>query len=164
MRLAMPTSDGLGPLALSTALAAALVAGCAAAPPAPDPLEIDYDPALEIELDAMERRGSGLLVRDVVEGAGTEARRGREVVIHYIGSFPDGTVFDSSLAHGETIRFRLGDDEVIRGWDEGIPGMRAGGRRMLIVPPRLGYGARGVPGLVPGNQVLVFEIQLVDVR
>lgn len=153
---------------LRTALLAftALATGCASGgPPAPDPLEIEYDPSLGIELEAMEERSSGLLVRDDVEGTGTEAAPGREVVMHFIGSFPDGTVFDSSLAEGgEPLRFRMGEDDVMRAWDEGLRGMRAGGQRTLIAPPRLGYGRQGVPGVIPANQVLVFQIQLLEVR
>lgn len=143
----------------------ALFAACAApGPPPPDLRELEFAAELEVDLDAMEERPSGLFVLDQAEGSGPEAQRGREVVLHYIGSYPDGRVFDSSVVRGDPITFRLGQREVIRAWDEGIEGMRVGGRRLLVVPPGLGYGSRGSAGGIPPNQVLVFELHLLDVR
>lgn len=140
-------------------------AACATGgPPAPDPAEIDYDPSTGVEIEAMTAGPRGLLLRDLEEGAGREARRGDLVRIHFIGRFPDGELFDTSLAAGEPIEFRLGDGEVIRAWDEGIVGMREGGRRVLVAPPALAYGARGVPGVIPRNRILVFELQLIEAR
>lgn len=108
---------------------------------------------------------------DLVEGAGPEARRGARLTVHYTGwlydaSRPDnkGRQFDSSSG-GEPFTFRLGAGEVIRGWDQGFDGMRVGGKRRLIIPPDLGYGARGTPGgPIPANAGLVFEMELIEVR
>ena len=112
----------------------------------------------------MTRSPSGLYARDLEVGVGEEARIGRRVTVHYIGWFPDGKTFDSSLASGEPASFTLGRQEVIPGWEEGIQGMREGGRRKLVVPPRLAYGRRGLDDLIPGNAVLVFEVQLLRVE
>ena len=108
---------------------------------------------------------------DLVIGSGSEARRGARLTVHYTGwlydaSRPDnkGKQFDSSLG-SEPFTFRLGAGEVIRGWDQGFEGMRARGKRRLIIPPDLGYGAMGTPdGAIPGNAGLVFDMELLDVR
>jgi FKBP-type peptidyl-prolyl cis-trans isomerase len=109
----------------------------------------------------MERTSSGLWYQDLAPGLGSTANRGDRVRIHYVGYLSDGTVVDSSLGR-EAITFELGSGEVIRGWNEGILGMKVGGRRKLVVRPGLGYGSRGQDGVVPPNAVLVFEIQLLD--
>lgn len=147
----------------------AVAAGCAGGPgyspanPAPwDPESITFGEALAVELDAMERRPSGLYVEDLQAGEGSEARRGGEVTLHYVGYLADGTVVDAT-AEGEPIRFRLGRDPVIRGWTEGVEGMRTGGVRRLVVRPSLGYGARG-QGPIPPNATLVFDVRLLAVR
>jgi FKBP-type peptidyl-prolyl cis-trans isomerase len=108
----------------------------------------------------MSRTPSGLWIQELAEGTGREALEGDQVRVHYVGYLPDGTVVDASVG-GEPVEFRLGADEVIRGWNLGIRGMKVGGRRRLVIPPDLGYGARGRPPGVPGNAVLVFEIQLL---
>jgi len=128
-----------------------------------DPAQVVFSPELGIALDQMILTPEGLYYRDLVDGTGEEARNERRVTIHYIGQHPDGSVFDSSLAGEGPVEFTLGRGEVIRGWDVGIRGMRAGGRRVLVIPSRLGYGSRGVRGVVPGNATLVFEVQLVKV-
>jgi len=129
-----------------------------------DPTQIEFGPELGIVLDEMVHTPEGLYYRDLTEGTGAEAGTGDRVVIHYLGRFPDGTVFDSSAGGEGPVEFFLGEGEVIRGWDLGIRGMRAGGRRILVIPPSLGYGSRGVGGVVPGNATLVFEVQLVAVN
>jgi FKBP-type peptidyl-prolyl cis-trans isomerase len=142
-----------------------LLAGCASAgggAAAPALEATTFAPALEVELATMAATPGGVRYRDVEAGIGAEARRGDEVTVHYQGWLPDGRRFEST-AGGAPVTFRLGGRQVIRGWEEGIVGMRAGGRRRLVVPPRLGYGARAV-GPVPANSVLVFEIDLVTVR
>ena len=101
-------------------------------------------------------------IQDEVIGQGDVAETGNSVVIHYIGKFTDGTVFDSSVARGEPVQFVLGVGKFTKGWDEGIVGMRVGGKRILVVPPELGYGANDY-GPIPANSTLVFEIQLLKV-
>jgi FKBP-type peptidyl-prolyl cis-trans isomerase FkpA len=104
-------------------------------------------------------------------GTGNEAAAGRQVSVHYTGwlynaAAPDhkGTKFDSSRDRNEPFDFRLGAGQVIRGWDDGVVGMKVGGQRTLTIPPEFGYGARGAGGVIPGNATLVFDIELLDVR
>jgi len=112
----------------------------------------------------MELQESGLYIQDISPGWGeVEASRGDRVRIHYIGQFPDGRRFDSSLDSGETMDFRVGFNEVIRAWEEGVVGMKVGGRRRLVAPPELGYPG-GLGDIVPPDQTLVFEIQLVEIN
>ncbi|NNM06661.1 MAG: FKBP-type peptidyl-prolyl cis-trans isomerase [Gemmatimonadetes bacterium] len=105
----------------------------------------------------------GVYYHDLAEGAGEGVGRNDRVRIHYNGFLPDGTPFDSSVARNEPIEFVVGMREVIQGWEIGVRGMKAGGRRILVIPPDLGYGSRGITGVVPGNATLVFEIQLLGV-
>lgn len=130
----------------------------------PDLDQLTFAPSLGVDLREMSRTESGVYYLDLVEGTGAEATQNREVTIHYVGRLPDGQVFDSSLATGEPFQFTLGFREVIPGWEDGVRGMREGGRRLLVVPPDQGYGDRGVTGRVPPNATLVFEIQLLEVR
>jgi peptidylprolyl isomerase len=106
------------------------------------------------------------LVRDDLDvGAGEEATAGRQVEVHYVGvAWSDGQQFDASWDRGDTFSFRLGGGEVIKGWDDGVAGMRVGGRRRLTIPPHLGYGARGAAGAIKPNETLVFVVDLVGVR
>lgn len=106
---------------------------------------------------------SGLKYVDVEVGEGPAAVSGKEVTVHYTGTFPDGKKFDSSVDRDEPFTFRLGAGQVIKGWDEGVSGMRIGGRRKLIIPPELGYGRRGAGGVIPPNAVLHFEVELLGV-
>ncbi len=105
---------------------------------------------------------SGLRVQEREPGHGDAARAGHRVRVHYTGTFPDGRPFDSSHVRGEPFEFVLGRGQVIRGWDEGIEGMRPGGQRTLIVPPELAYGARGAGGVIPPNATLHLDVELVD--
>lgn len=123
--------------------------------------------------DTMEGRSSitTLMKTDEVTGSGHEAVAGRRVVVHYTGwlyneSKPDkkGSKFDSSRDSGRPFDFRLGRGEVIRGWDEGVAGMKVGGRRTLTLPPDYGYGASGFPPDIPPNATLIFDVELLDVR
>ena len=107
--------------------------------------------------------GTGLKYVDEVVGSGERARLGKIVVVDYIGTLNDGTKFDSSKDKGKPYEFRLGAGTVIAGWDEGILGMQVGGKRKLIIPPNLGYGAQG-KGQIPPNATLNFEIELVGVK
>lgn len=106
---------------------------------------------------------SRLLINDEVIGTGDLAESGSRVVVHYTGRFVDGTVFDSSISRGEPFQFVLGAGLVIKGWDEGIVGMRVGGKRLLSVPPEYGYGMNDY-GPIPGGSTLIFEVELLKVE
>jgi len=103
-----------------------------------------------------------LLMVDMVEGTGAEAKSGDTIRAHYTGTLLDGTVFDSSRDRGEPFEFTLGAGQVIQGWDEGIVGMKVGGQRRLTIPPEMGYGSRQV-GTIPANSTLVFDVELVEI-
>ena len=108
---------------------------------------------------------SDLTIDDLVVGDGDEAAAGQRVNVHYVGvAWSDGKQFDASWDRHEPFSFRLGAGEVISGWDQGVVGMRIGGRRQLTIPPELGYGSRGFPGAIPPQSTLVFEVELLDVR
>ncbi|MFO1196367.1 MAG: FKBP-type peptidyl-prolyl cis-trans isomerase [Burkholderiaceae bacterium] len=115
---------------------------------------------------AYETLPSGLQIEDVVVGGGTQAKAGTRVSVHYTGwLWQDGAAgrkFDSSKDRGDPFDFPLGAGHVIRGWDEGVAGMKVGGTRRLIIPPQLGYGARGAGGVIPGNATLLFEVELLE--
>ena len=102
-------------------------------------------------------------IEDLVKGKGPEAARGKTVEVHYTGWLIDGKQFDSSRG-GEPFAFDLGAGQVIKGWDQGVVGMRVGGTRKLTIPPELAYGMRGFPGAIPAQATLVFEVELVAVR
>ena len=110
---------------------------------------------------------SGLQIEDIVVGSGAEAAPGQHVSVHYVGWLYEndqvGRKFDSSKDRGEAFEFPLGAGHVIRGWDEGVAGMKVGGMRRLIIPAALGYGARGAGGVIPPNATLLFEVELVNV-
>ncbi|MES9956363.1 MAG: FKBP-type peptidyl-prolyl cis-trans isomerase [Sedimenticola sp.] len=106
---------------------------------------------------------SGLKYEDLVEGDGEQAKAGNNVTVHYTGWLTDGSKFDSSLDRNDPFRFPLGAGRVIRGWDEGVQGMKVGGKRKLTIPPQLGYGAAGAGGVIPPNATLVFEVELLEV-
>jgi len=106
-------------------------------------------------------RSSGLIIEEVVIGAGAEATAGQEVTVHYTGWLDDGQKFDSSKDRDDPFVFALGKGQVIKGWDEGVQGMKVGGTRKLTIPPALGYGARGAGGAIPPNATLVFEVELL---
>jgi FKBP-type peptidyl-prolyl cis-trans isomerase FkpA len=106
---------------------------------------------------------SGLQFEELSVGSGDTATAGQKVSVHYTGWLTNGTKFDSSKDRGEPFVFPLGKGHVIRGWDEGVAGMKVGGKRKLTIPPALGYGARGAGGVIPPNATLVFEVELLDV-
>ena len=108
---------------------------------------------------------SGLKYQDLKVGDGAIAETGMTASVHYTGWLTDGTKFDSSLDRGQPFSFRLGAGQVIRGWDDGVKGMRVGGKRKLTIPPDLGYGQAGTPGgPIPPNATLVFDVELVSVH
>ncbi|MCC2113433.1 MAG: FKBP-type peptidyl-prolyl cis-trans isomerase, partial [Hyphomicrobiales bacterium] len=104
-----------------------------------------------------------LQIKDVEVGDGAEAVAGKEVFVHYTGWLVDGTKFDSSLDRGKPFSFMLGEGDVIPGWDQGVAGMKVGGKRELVIPPELAYGPEGAAGVIPPNATLKFEVSLVDV-
>ncbi|KAB1902142.1 FKBP-type peptidyl-prolyl cis-trans isomerase [Micromonospora sp. AMSO1212t] len=106
-----------------------------------------------------------LVVEDITVGDGPEARQGQVVSVHYVGvAHSNGREFDASWNRGETFEFPLGGGQVIAGWDQGVVGMKVGGRRRLTIPPHLGYGARGAAGVIKPNETLVFVVDLLGVR
>ncbi|MFY0581889.1 FKBP-type peptidyl-prolyl cis-trans isomerase [Cystobacter fuscus] len=105
-----------------------------------------------------------LQVEDTKVGTGTEAVAGKTVTVHYVGTLTNGSKFDSSRDRKEGFTFRLGAGQVIKGWDQGVAGMKVGGVRKLTIPPEMGYGARGYPPVIPPNSTLLFEVELLDVR
>lgn len=168
-------SRTLGIIALQRRLLAAVVMAAAgacsqstsssvsAASAAPLPIAGDierttFDPALGVNLGAMIKRASGMYVQDLTPGTGAVATRGRTVVVRYTGWLPNGKQFDSS-----EISVTLGSNKTIAAWEEGLLGMRVGGKRRLVVPPNLGYGARGAGDDIPPNSVLVFDMEVTSV-
>ena len=105
---------------------------------------------------------SGLEYWDIVVGTGDTAVAGKPVRVHYTGWLTDGKKFDSSVDRGQPLSFPLGAGRVIKGWDEGVAGMKVGGKRQLRVPPDLGYGPRGAGGVIPPNATLIFDVELVE--
>ena len=106
---------------------------------------------------------SGLVIEELEVGTGETAVAGRMVSVHYTGWLTDGRKFDSSKDRNDPFNFPLAAGHVIRGWDEGVQGMRVGGVRKLTIPPHLGYGARGAGGVIPPNATLVFEVELLEI-
>lgn len=101
---------------------------------------------------------------DVVVGKGPEAKAGDVVSVHYVGTLLDGKEFDASRKHGKPFNFPLGQGQVIKGWDEGVAGMKPGGKRKLVIPPSKAYGARGAPPVIPPNSTLLFEVELLEIK
>jgi FKBP-type peptidyl-prolyl cis-trans isomerase len=107
---------------------------------------------------------NGLKIQDIIIGPGQEARSGNAVSVNYEGTLENGTKFDSSYDRGTPFSFILGAGQVIQGWDLGVAGMKVGGKRKLIIPSELGYGAKGAGGVIPPNAALVFEVELLSVQ
>lgn len=122
----------------------------------------DFASELNVNIDDMRETRTGLRIQDLQVGTGAEAKAGNSVAVHYTGWLADGREFDSS-AGGEPLTFPLGRGAVIDGWDEGVAGMRVGGKRKLVIPPALGYGAQP-NGPIPANSTMVFDVELIDVR
>jgi FKBP-type peptidyl-prolyl cis-trans isomerase len=103
-------------------------------------------------------------IEDIVVGTGDMAISGKKVTVNYLGTLTDGTKFDSSYDRGTPFSFNLGAGEVIVGWDQGVVGMKIGGKRKLTIPSSLGYGPNGIPGAIPGGATLIFEVELLQVE
>lgn len=122
-----------------------------------------YAKELDVHLDHMTKLPSGLYILDVKEGTGPGIAPGQTAQVHYTGWLVNGKQFDSSVG-GSPLEFAVGQARVIAGWDEGVAGMKVGGKRRLVIPPELGYGAEGYPGAIPGNATLVFDVELIGIR
>ena len=127
------------------------------------PESLTYVPELKVDLASMTRRPSGLYLKDLAVGTGAEATRGSTVDVHYTGWLASGLEFDSSRGN-DPFSFTVGGGRVIAGWDEGVEGMKVGGKRLLVLPPDLGYGEAGAGGVIPPGATLVFEVELLGVR
>jgi len=114
--------------------------------------------------EAMVKTSSGLQYADLVMGKGREAHAGEKATVHYTGTLVDGTKFDSSKDRNQPFSFKLGAGRVIKGWDEGVEGMKIGGTRKLVIPSDLGYGARGAGSSIPPNATLIFTVELLDLH
>src|SRR6185369_5587794 len=112
----------------------------------------------------METTASGLQYVDVKPGTGESPQKGQQVTVQYTGWLADGTKFDSSRDRNQPFTFRIGQGQVIKGWDEGVATMKTGGVRKLVIPPDLGYGARSAGGVIPPNATLTFEVELLSVK
>jgi FKBP-type peptidyl-prolyl cis-trans isomerase len=149
----------------SLALAAGVVLAATGGSPADEKKSADKEKKLMLpDLKAKEwkKTDSGLEIWDVKEGKGDAVKAGARVKVHYTGWLTDGKIFDSSVQRGEPIEFPL--TGVIKGWQEGIPGMKPGGVRRLKIPPELAYGKRGAPGAIPPDSTLVFEVELLEIK
>jgi len=142
-------------------------AGCDDAPESPTiPVSISAGDEAGVHKErnmAIVTTDSGLKYEDLVVGEGADAVAGKTVSVHYTGWLTDGQKFDSSHDRNDPFAFVLGGGMVIKGWDEGVQGMKVGGKRKLTIPPQLGYGVRGAGGVIPPNATLVFDVELLDV-
>jgi peptidylprolyl isomerase len=147
--------DGLMAIAMATVVAGALTAGTPIAATAQSP-------------GKTMTTASGLQIADTKAGTGATPRTGQICVMHYTGwlyqNGAKGAKFDSSVDRGQPFEFPIGTGRVIKGWDEGVASMKVGGKRTLIIPPDLGYGARGAGGVIPPNATLIFEVELLGVK
>ncbi len=124
-----------------------------------DPASWDYP-----DTGSLTTTPSGLQYKDLIVGSGAEAQVGNAVTVDYAGYLTDKTKFDASIDRGKPFTFALGTGGVISGWDEGVQGMKVGGKRILVIPPALGYGSSGMGGVIPPNATLVFIVELLDVK
>ena len=140
------------------------VAGCGGKADDRAAATTSFSASLGVDTTALTRTLSGLRYQDVAPGDGKEATAGKVVLVHYTGWLPNGEKFDSSRDRNDPFSFTLGAGQVIAGWDEGVAGMKVGGRRKLVIPPDLGYGTAGAPPDIPPGATLVFDVELLEVR
>lgn len=148
-----------------TVLALVFLASCGDDGPAgpKDPTELEFAAFLGVNLDEMSKTELGTYYKDLVVGDGPTVAAGDSITVHYEGWLHDGTKFDSSRDRGEPASFSL--NQVILGWQDGVPGMKVGGVRKLVIPPQLAYGSQGAGGgLIPPNATLVFDIELLEIH
>lgn len=124
---------------------------------------VEAAPSIDMSDTEIKETGSGLKYQVLVAGTGATPKKGDTVVVHYTGTLEDGSKFDSSRDRNSPFSFKLGVGQVIKGWDEGLSVMRVGDRYKLIIPPDLGYGARGAGGVIPGNATLIFDVELLRI-
>jgi FKBP-type peptidyl-prolyl cis-trans isomerase FkpA len=138
-------------------------AGCgdASGPSDPDLASVTFAPALGVDISTMTRVGDGVYVKDITVGDGADAVENKVLSVRYQGWLADGTRFDHNLAPRAVFQLVLGQRRVIEGWEQGIPGMKVGGKRLLVIPPSLGYGT-SANGPIPANSVLVFEVEIIS--
>lgn len=143
---------------LKYALLGALIVAANAAPQ--NMTNNDVQPTPELENKVTDK----LIITDEVIGNGAEAKSGQLVCVHYTGRLTNGTKFDSSVDRNQPFQFMLGVGQVIRGWDEGVVGMKVGGKRKLVIPAEMGYGSRGAGGVIPPNATLEFDVELLAIE
>lgn len=154
-------------IAAETAPTSASVSAIKTAPVTTQIAQAESDPAMNATPQNEPNvitTASGLKYIELVEGTGVSPQTGQRVRVHYTGTLEDGTKFDSSRDRNRPFDFTIGVGQVIRGWDEGVATMKVGGRRQLIIPPDLGYGARGAGGVIPPNATLIFDVELLQVN
>lgn len=118
----------------------------------------------KLDINTFQASSSGLRIKDEIIGTGKEVKSGDTVTVNYLGTLANGTKFDSSYDRGQPFETQIGVGRVIKGWDEGIVGMRVGGKRILIIPPDLGYGAQGAGQSIPPNSILIFQVEVLGVK
>ncbi len=155
-----------GHVALLLLLAAGLGTGCLSDPSPSDPdlTQVVFAPALGVDIGASTRLESGVYIRDLTVGSGALAEVAKPVHVRYTGWLANGTKFEENPAPAPLLSFTLGANQVIRGFDAGIVGMRVGGIRQLVIPPSQGYGAVGSPPDIPGGAVIVFRVEVIGVQ
>ena len=160
----MISSRTLRGLALPSMLAAVLATGCLNTTELPPEAQIEtttFATSLGVDLAHSTKLSSGTVIRDITIGTGVPAMAPDRVSVHYSGYFPSGAKFDENVAPTSPFQFPFGKDSVIAGFEDGVAGMQVGGRRQIIIPPSRGYGYNGIPGAIPGNTILVFNVELV---
>ena len=125
---------------------------------------INSAPAVQAPESQIKIMENGLKIEDIKIGGGIEAKAGNIVTVNYLGTLLNGTKFDSSYDRGQPFSFLLGGRQVIPGWDEGLIGMKVGGKRKLTIPPALAYGEKEIPGAIPANSTLIFEVELLGIK